>query len=58
MVAQSLISVVLGPASSPKPGQARPQKARPGQAKALVRPGSWAWLGIPKAQARPSGPRL
>ena len=31
-------SDVLGLASSPKPGQARPQKARPGRAKAQFRP--------------------
>ena len=52
------ISDVPGPASSPRPGQARPQKARPGQAKALVRPTSLARLEISKAQAKPSSPGL
>jgi len=40
-------------ASTPKPGQARPPKAQPSQAKALIRLNFLAWLHILKAQAKP-----
>ena len=35
-----------------------PEKPRPSQAKALLRPWLRAWLEILKAQAKPSGPGL
>ena len=41
--------------SQAKPG---PEKPRPSQAKALLRPWLRAWLEILKAQAKPSGPGL
>ena len=41
--------------SQARPG---PEKPRPSQAKALLRPWLRAWLEILKAQAKPSGPGL
>jgi len=51
-------SDVPGLASSPRPSQTRPKKARPGQAKALIRPTILAWLEISRARAKPSSPGL
>jgi len=41
--------------SQARPG---PEKPRPSQAKALLRPWLRAWLEVLKAQAKPSGPGL